>query len=394
MQHTHPDIPVQLRWPRKLNDVPKEVFLRQDVFHAEMERIFHGPQWHPIAHTAELAEIGSFKTAKIGQVPVFAVHGDDGQIRVFANSCPHRGTLLKTASRGRTKAIECPYHRWAFNNRGKLMGAPGIQDFPESFRKEDYGLQVIRSEQFEGLVFATLDPQTPNLTEYLGDTGPYIRRAFGDDGKLKLLGYQKVSFATNWKEYGDNEGYHAPLLHSAFRLLQWQGGQGIQFMTSHAHKVIAAELSHAPDSGFLHDHSLIELHDKSRSPQSIIVSLFPVSLILRHLDVITIRYATPVSQDETEVHYAYFARDDDDDALLLHRIRQASNLLGPSGLISLEDGAVFNRLHDGARTGGVATFQKGVSEDQTLPTEFQQNDEAGNLVRWEHYRKTMGFERA
>jgi hypothetical protein len=32
------------------------------------------------------------------------------------------------------------------------------------------------------------------------------------------MGYQKVTCATNRKEYSDNEGYHAPLLHGAFRL--------------------------------------------------------------------------------------------------------------------------------------------------------------------------------
>ncbi|WP_338617398.1 aromatic ring-hydroxylating dioxygenase subunit alpha [Pigmentiphaga sp. CHJ604] len=394
MQHTNLDSPVRMNWPAKPNEIPKEVFIRKDVFRAEMDRIFHGPQWHPLAHRSEVPRPGDFKTTAIGQVPALIVHGDDGQIRVFANSCPHRGTLLKTAPRGKTKAIECPYHRWAFNNRGALMGAPGIQQFPESFRKDQNGLHIIRSQQFEGLVFATLDPETPDILEYLGDTRGYIARAFGGDGNLRLLGYQKVSFTTNWKEYGDNEGYHAPLLHSAFRLLKWQGGAGLQFMTPNAHKVIAAELAHAPDTGFLHDHTLIEMHDKSKTPESIIVSLFPVSLILRHLDVITVRYALPISQDETEVHYTYFARDGDDPALLAHRVRQASNLLGPSGLISLEDGAVFNRLHLGARAGGMAVFQKGVREDMPLPTELQQNDEAGNLVRWEHYRKTMGFERA
>ncbi|MBN9427213.1 MAG: Rieske 2Fe-2S domain-containing protein [Burkholderiales bacterium] len=387
------DSPIRFDWPRKINEIPKEVFVRADIYREEIRRIFHGPEWHPLAHVSELPEPGDFKTLTIGATPVIVMHGDDGQIRVFANTCPHRGTQLETASRGHARSIECPYHRWAFNTRGELMGAPGVQEFPASFRKQDYGMWVLRSAQFCGMVFATLDANVAPLDEYLGETREYIARAFGGDGNLRLLGYQKVSFATNWKEYSDNEGYHAPLLHRAFRLLKWQGGAGSQFMTSRAHKVIAAELSHAPDSGFLHDHSLIEVFDKSKAPQSIVVSLFPVSLILHHLDVITVRYALPVSQDETEVHYTYFARADDSPELLQHRVRQASNLLGPSGLISLEDGAVFNRLHVGARTGGIAAFQKGVQDNMGLPTSLKQNDEAGNLVRWERYRQAMGFER-
>ncbi|MBN9427629.1 MAG: Rieske 2Fe-2S domain-containing protein [Burkholderiales bacterium] len=384
---------MRVAWPRELNRVPKEVFFREDVFEREMERIYKGPQWHPVAHECELPNRGDYKTMHVGPVPVLIVRGDDGTVRTFENSCPHRGTQLRTDSRGTGRTIECPYHRWAFNTRGQLMGAPGVQEFPAGFRKEDNGLKACRTETMHGVVFTTLSQDTLDLKTYLGDTPDYIARALGGDGRLKLMGYQKVSFATNWKEYSDNEGYHAPLLHGAFRLLQWQGGKGVQFITQDAHKVTAAELGHAPDNGFLNDPSLIQLFDRSRTPESIVVALFPVSLILKHLDVMTIRYAIPRSVDSTEVHYAYYSHVDDSPELALHRLRQASNLLGPSGLISLEDGAVFNRLHVGATSGGTANFQKGVGDLKALRTTLAQNDEAGNLVRWEHYRKLMGFDR-
>ena len=144
--------------------------------------------------------------------------------------------------------------------------------------------------------------------------------------------------------------------------------------------------------GFLIDHSVVDAHDSKIKPQSVVVSLFPLSIILRHLDVINVRYAIPRSENDTEVHYAYFARENDDPALFAHRVQQASNLLGPSGLISLEDGAVFNRLHVGAHTTGNVAFQKGVGETfDPNNTSFKHNDEAGNLVRWARYRKAMGF---
>lgn len=385
---------IRFAWPRKLNEVPKSVFLRQDIYTLEMQRIFHGPHWHPVAHVSEVPGAGDYKTMHVGEVPVLVVHGDDGQVRVFTNSCPHRGTQLKTCARGNSKSIECPYHRWTFNSRGDLLGAPGIREFPADFRKEDYGLRALRSAQLFGVVFATLSEEAADLETFLGDTCGHIAEVLGGDGRLKLMGYQKVTYATNWKEYGDNEGYHAPLLHGAFRLLKWQGGKGRQFSTGGGHKVTTAELSHAPDSGFLHDHSVVEAFDKDKAPQTTVVALFPVSLILSHLDVINIRYAIPRSVDATEVHYAYFSHADDGEDKARHRLRQASNLLGPSGLISLEDGAVFNRLHVGARGGGNAAFQKGVGDNmRELPRAFSQNDEAGNLVRWEYYRTAMGFNR-
>src|SRR5690606_9969244 len=110
-------------------------------------------------------------------------------------------------TRGRAKMIECPYHRWTFNPQGKLMGAPGLQDFPASFDKNDYGLREVRSAVVHGLVFATLSADTPDIATYLGRSAEPIGRVFGGEGELRLLGYQKVVFNTNWKEYSDNEGY-------------------------------------------------------------------------------------------------------------------------------------------------------------------------------------------
>jgi phenylpropionate dioxygenase-like ring-hydroxylating dioxygenase large terminal subunit len=384
---------LRVAWPQHFNQIPKEVFHRDDIYRQEMQKIFYGREWHPVAHVAEIANNGDFKTMYLGEAPVMTLRGDDGEVRVFSNSCPHRGTQLATCGRGNAERIECPYHRWSFSTQGRLLGAPGMRDFPPGFNRDDYGLRKIRSAIVHGIVFATLSDETPAIDDYLGDVAPYLAKSLGDGAPLVLLGYQKVSYATNWKEYGDNEGYHAPLLHSAFRLLQWQGSPGLQFMTRYAHKVISAQLNHSSNNGFLADNSVIETRDTSSQPQSTIVSLFPVTVITRHLDVMSLRYAIPRAPDRTEVHYAYFGLASDSEALKLHRLRQASNLLGPSGLISLEDGAVFNRLHVGSRSQGTVEFQKGVRDRDSAPDVLQQNDEAGNLLRWERYRQTMEFER-
>jgi anthranilate 1,2-dioxygenase large subunit len=389
MQNLAP--PPDLQWPPKLSEVPKAVFHREDVYEAELDRIFRGEEWHPLAHMAEIPAPGDYKTTHIGSSPVLVVHGSDGVVRAFENSCTHRGTQLATCPRGNAAKIECPYHRWNFSNTGELLGTPGRADFPKDFNPADYALRELRSAIRSGLVFATYSASVPDIDDYLGSAAAGIAQVLGE-GPLELLGYQKVSFATNWKEYADNEGYHAPLLHSAFVMLRWKGGQGSQLMTDRAHKVIRTDLT-VPPEGFLADHSLIDARDPNCPPQSVIVSLFPVTIILKHLDVISVRYAFPRSAHETEVHYAYFVREDDSEELKRHRLRQSANLLGPSGLITLEDGAVFNRLHVGSRTSGSVEFQKGVSDAQAVPTDFSHTDEAGNLVRWEHYRKAMGFTR-
>jgi hypothetical protein len=59
----------------------------------------------------------------------------------------------------------------------------------------------------------------------------------------------------------------------------------------------------------------------------------------------------------------------------------------------MEDASIFHRMHIGNKTPGVATFQKGVKDTNEIPTEMTQNDETGQLPRWEYYREIMGFER-
>lgn len=386
--------PLGIVWPAKYSEVPKDIFHREDVYQLELERIFYGPIWQPLAHVAELPAPGDFKTSQIGESPVLVVHGADGRIRAFYNVCPHRGTQLQTCNRGSGSTIECPYHRWTFSNEGALLGAPGIDGFPPTFRKEDYGLRELRSEVYSGLVFATCSDETPPLDEYLGETKDYFARALGGGGPLRLIGYQKVVFASNWKAYRDNDGYHAPLLHRAFRMLGWQGGKGIQGVTRYGHKYYDSELRPATRADFLADPTVIEVKDAQGPLRSTIVNIFPMVSITKHLDVINARFAFPRSKDETEVHYAYFARPDDPPEILQHRLHQSSNLFGPSGFVSLEDGAVFNRIQRASKTPGNVEFQKGVRGRIEPPCTVQQNDEASNLVKWERYREMMGFERA
>lgn len=380
-------------WPAKFNQVPNEVFQRRDIYEEEVKRIFWGPEWHPLCHRAEIPARGDFKTIDLGEnTPVLFLHGDDGEVRAFLNVCPHRGVKLHVCNRGNTKGgFQCPYHRWTFNTSGKLIAAPGQPHFPATFKREDYGLRQLRMAEVSGLLFVTLSDAAPPLPQYLEGVQPYIEQALGD-GRLKLLGAQKVRYQTNWKEWNDNEGYHAPLLHAAFRLMKWGGGKGFTYQTER-HNALDAEITESDGGGFLADAEILRYmkEPSGRLLRSTVVPLFPLSTVVRHLNIINVRYALPRGEHETEINFTYFAHQDDDEELVRHRVRQASNLIGPSGMISLEDGAAFNRQHLGSSSPGTVEFQRGVTDRPPLPGRFEQNDEVPNLVKWAYYRKVMGF---
>lgn len=383
-----------LVWTKRISQIPKEVFVSEPLFEEELKTIFYGDCWHVVAHEGELPEVGDFKTFDLGRMPLLIVRGKDRQVRVFLNSCTHRGTQVETASCGNRTEFECPYHRWLFGLEGDLVGCPGSKEFSPDFQKENYGLKEVRVALHLGLIFVTLGSATPPLLEWIG--APILDPlsvVLGGDGRLKLLGYQKVRYAVNWKAYNDNDGYHAPLLHTGFRLLNWQGGSGAQYMTENGHACIVAQLKPIQHSGFLKDTSLITFKGQNPEKGSCVVQLFPCSVVVKHLDVINLRFAIARTHEVTEVHYAYFAHVDDDEDMVRHRLRQSSNLLGPCGMVTMEDAAIFQRIHVGSFTPGHAEFQKGVTGGDRPSFDVKQNDETGQLPKWEYYRKLMGFRR-
>ncbi len=392
-ENTPPPSDLQpIRWPAQVNRVPKEIFVRADVFEEELRRIFYGKEWHPVAHAGEIPHKGDFKTFTLGRVPLLITRDAEDRINVMFNACSHRGTQVETAACGNKQQFECPYHRWVFSASGELIGCPAKPgDFPADFARRNYPLARPRAAVVSGLIMVTFSADTPPIDVYLDGMQDHIADVLGGDGRLRLLGYQKVVFKANWKTYRDNDSYHAPLLHAAFRMLNWHGGKGKPFANDRGHRGTVSELSLPKSTTVLKDPSLIEYRGGDLKKGSVIMHFFPLVSAIRHLDSITIRFANALSVNETEVHYAYFAHEDDDEEMIRHRVRQSSNLLGPCGMVSMEDAAVFHRAHIGSNTPGEAIFQKGLKDEFVMPTEFSQNDETSNLPGWEHYRKVMGF---
>jgi anthranilate 1,2-dioxygenase large subunit len=379
-----------LIWPSDITDVPSEVFIRPDIFEAELETIFYGPYWHAVAHEAEIPKPGDFKTFDLGRVPLLIARGDDAEVRVFINACSHRQNQVETAPCGNSKGFECPYHRWTFKNDGSLAGCPGSEDFSPKFSKDAYGLKQVKMANVFGLILVSLSDSPPKIEDYLHRTAQNLEKQIGHKAGLKLLGYQKVSYGCNWKVIMDNDGYHAPLLHTGFRLLGWQSGGGQQFVTRFGGGV-ESQLKPGKSVGILKDPSLIEFKDAQWDAGSFVTGIFPATILVKHMDVISIRFPIARAVDCTEIHYAYFAKGDDSEETIKHRVRQASNLLGPCGMISMEDAAIFRRIQIASGARGTAIFQKGVKDLKAIPTEFLQNDESPNIPRWEDYRRLMGF---
>src|SRR3954462_5393430 len=181
-----------LEWPKEGNArVPYRVFSDPEIYRAELDRVFLGPTWQCLGLAAELPEPGDYKTSFLGQTPVIITRGEDGEIHAMVNRCAHRGNLVCLKQRGHTKdGLTCVYHAWHYDLAGNLTsvafrrGVGGKGGMPDSFRLEEHGLRTLRTDTFAGLVFGTLSPDAPPLSDYIGnDIGGGISRGHGGEAK-------------------------------------------------------------------------------------------------------------------------------------------------------------------------------------------------------------------
>lgn len=191
-----------------------------EIFTQEMDRIFKHC-WQFVAHDSEIPDPGDYVTRKMGRDRVIVARGEDGQVRVFLNTCRHRGVPLCRADEGNASHYRCSYHGWTFANTGELRGVTFQPDvFGKDFDKSQFPLfEPAQVDSVLGLVFATWDPAAPPLREYLGDVTWYLVAIMGKfDAGMEVVGTPVRNIVrANWKTEGENlsgDGYHTMITHA------------------------------------------------------------------------------------------------------------------------------------------------------------------------------------
>ncbi len=57
----------------------------------------------------------------MGEDSVLICRDDDGIVRVFLNSCRHRGMKVCRADRGNARQFTYGFHGWTYANTGKML---------------------------------------------------------------------------------------------------------------------------------------------------------------------------------------------------------------------------------------------------------------------------------
>ena len=227
-----------------------------------------------------------------------------------------------------------------------------------------------------------------------------------------MLGYTRQRIRANWKLYAENtrDNYHASLLHEflvTFGLDRATQVGGVRMDPRHRHNITWAEADSdtedAARSAYnsarirndfltLREPELVKFHpDRSDRLNLIITSIFPGTVLAVISNSLAIRQIRPRGVDMVEVHQTILGYEDDPPEMTAHRLRQA-NLVGPAGLVSMEDGEAIEIVQrasrpDPDRTSVIELGGAGPISDR----DYRVNDVPLRGF-WSYYSELLGIE--
>jgi len=358
-------INAEQKWPEgDVTRIPYWLYQDQEVYDREQEKLFLGPVWNYLCLEAEIPESGDYLTNFVGEMPVIVNRGPDGGIYAFENRCAHRGSLLALKNKGHAKNFVCAYHAWRHDFKGNVLsaafaqGVNGQGGMPADFDVSQYGPRKLRVTTLGGLVFGTLSDETPPILDYLGEAvAARLLRVLHKP--LRVYGRYTQILPHNWKLYFENikDSYHSSILHtffSTFKVSRLSQGGGLIVSESGAHHS-SYSLSHTgeQDSEFekeqlrsnqanfkLQDKGLLDITDEYHDGCHVqAVTMLPGFVLQTVHNSIAVRHVLPKGPNETHLHWTILGFADDSEDLLKMRMKQ-SNLVGPAGYVSMEDGAI------------------------------------------------------
>ena len=191
------------------------------IFREEQERIFERC-WLYVGHESEVRAPGDFRTRTVCGRPLLLCRDSKNELRVFLNTCRHRGTIVCREAQGNAERYTCFYHGWTYDRDGRLYAVPGQSAYPPNFDRTQLGLkEPSRVEAYRGFVFLNFDANAVSLREYLGRAAEYIDLVLDQSpsGRMEvILGTQEYDIRANWKLLVENsfDDYHLLTTHATW----------------------------------------------------------------------------------------------------------------------------------------------------------------------------------
>ncbi len=200
------------------NGLPNAHYIDQATFDEERQAVLFD-NWAGLAVGADVPEVGDAVPVTFLGMPLLIVRDRQSTVRVFQNTCRHRGMILVAEPRKMEGAIRCPYHSWCYSTDGRLVSTPHVggpgQNTHESVDRSLLGLVEIRSHVWMDIIWinvsGTAAPFEVANADLLSRWAEFDRPLHhgGADSRFQL------TVTCNWKLAVENycESYHLPWVH-------------------------------------------------------------------------------------------------------------------------------------------------------------------------------------
>jgi salicylate 5-hydroxylase large subunit len=393
--------------------IPYWVYSDPGIYRKELERIWYGENWLYVGLECETPNVGDWRTTTLGERPVVMVRGQDSAIRVFENSCAHRGLKFCQDRLGHAKELVCPYHQWTYDLQGGLIGVPFLRGvrkrggMPADFEPAEHSLRQLRVESVNGLVWATFSPRAAPFRDFLGErVWAHYQRVY-DGRKLEVLGYNRQRIPANWKLMQENikDPYHAGLLHvffATFGLFRADQKSAVEMDPSGRHAVlrsikgdqekndVTADLRNFQGDLRLADPSIIESVREFPGEDTVaMMTVFPSVVLQQQTNSLSTRQIVPTGPGSFDFHWTHWTYADDTPEMKQRRLRQA-NLFGPAGYVSADDGEVIAFNQEGVRASPDEDLVLLMGGRDRANTDYMVT-EAAIRGMYEYWRGVMGY---
>ncbi len=291
--------------------LPNEHYVSDEVFAQEKQSVLFD-SWAGVGFTSDVPAPGDVKAISLLGMPLLLIRDFDNNVKVFQNTCRHRGMILVQESTSIKKVIRCPYHSWCYDLDGALqatphVGGPGCNSH-EAIKRDELGLFAIPSAVWLGVVFVNVSGTAPAF-EVLN---AQLAERWQEFGALPLRGDPASTFTldvkTNWKLAVENycESYHLPWIHpglNSYSKLQDHynieqrgafSGQG-----SHVYRQLTGE------GGLVFEDLSSDLSEKWNTGAEYI-ACYPNVLFGVHRDHAVAIVLEPKAKDHTVEHVGFF----------------------------------------------------------------------------------------
>ena len=205
----------------KAKGLPNAHYVSDTVFEEEREAVLFA-NWSGVGFGKDIPNEGDAMPVDFLGIPLLLVRDQDMQVRVYQNTCRHRGMILVQEKGNVRGTIRCPYHSWCYGLNGQLRSTPHVggpgQNLHDDIKRDELGLIEIRSHVFMDVVFVNVSGTAAPFEEAHAEL---IARWAEFADKPIYHGGADSSFTlevqTNWKLAVENycESYHLPWVHPA-----------------------------------------------------------------------------------------------------------------------------------------------------------------------------------